>query len=126
MGKPVERQNHSVSFFILASLIAVCTAWSFYEEFLGRRPWKYFQERIFSYEKDKAASEVRSYERRLESGDLKVTIDPAKPEATTTVAEAQKRLDEIDLNLAKQHKEIDQIRAELKDAEIEALTPTSR
>ena len=120
MGKPVERQNHSVSFFILASLIAVCTAWSFYEEFLGRRPWKYFQERIFSYEKDKAASEVRSYERRLESGDLKVTIDPAKPEATTTVAEAQKRLDEIDLNLAKQHKEIDQIRAELKDAEIEA------
>ena len=88
MGKPVERQNHSVSFFILASLIAVCTAWSFYEEFLGRRPWKYFQERIFSYEKDKAASEVRSYERRLESGDLKVTIDPAKPEATTTVAEA--------------------------------------
>jgi len=29
MGKPVERQNHSFSFFILASLIAICTAWSF-------------------------------------------------------------------------------------------------
>ena len=38
MPKPVERQNHSVSFFILAMLIAVCTAWAFYDEFLGRRP----------------------------------------------------------------------------------------
>ena len=43
MGKPVERQNFSLSFFLLASLIAVCTAWSFYDEFLGRRPWKDFQ-----------------------------------------------------------------------------------
>ncbi len=120
MGKPVERQNHSVSFFILAMLIAVCTAWSFYEEFLARRPWKEFQERIFSYEREKAASELRGYQRKLESGDIKVALDPAKPDETTTVAEAQKRLEQIDHNLAKERKELDQIRGELKNAEIEA------
>jgi len=58
MGKPVERQNHSFSFFILASLIAICTAWSFYEEFLGRRPWKDFQKRTFKYEQSKAAGDL--------------------------------------------------------------------
>src|SRR5712692_1674001 len=120
MGKPVERQNHSVSFFILATLIAVCTAWSFYEEFLARRPWKDFQERNFAHEREKAAGELRAYERRLESGDIKVLLDPAKPASATTVAEAQKRLDEIDRNLDKENKDLDQIRSELKDEEIEA------
>jgi len=120
MGKPVERQNHSVSFFILAMLIAVCTAWAFYEEFLARRPWKDFQERTFAHEREKSASELRTLERKLESGDIKVVVDPAKPDQTTTVAEAQKRLDEIDQGLAKEHKELDQIRGELKEAEIEA------
>lgn len=120
MGKPVERQNHSVSFFILASLIAICTAWAFYEEFLARRPWKDFQERTFAHEREKAAGELRAYERKLESGDIKVLLDPAKPDSATTVAEAQKRLEEIDRNLAKERKEIDQIRGEVKEVEIEA------
>src|SRR5260370_22516697 len=120
MGKPVERQNHSVSFFILATLIAICTAWSFYEEFLASRPWKDVQERPFAQEREKAAGELRAYERKLESGDIKVLLDPAKPASATTVAEAQKRLDEIDRNLAKEHKDLDQIRSELKDADIEA------
>src|SRR5262249_9089633 len=120
MGKPVERQNHSVSCIILATLIAVCTAWAFYDEFLGRRPRRNFQERIFKYERDKAASEMRYYERKLDSGDIKVALDPEKPDQTTTVAEAQKRLEEIDRSLAKQRDELDRVRGELKTAEIEA------
>jgi len=120
MGKPVERQNHSVSFFILATLIAVCTAWAFYDEFLGRRPWRNFQERIFNHEREKAASEMRYYQRQLDSGDTKVALDPSKPDQTTTVAEAHKRLEEIDRSLAKQREELDRIRGELKNAEIEA------
>jgi cytochrome c2 len=120
MGKPVERQNHSVSFFILATLIAVCTAWAFYDEFLGRRPWRSFQERIFNLERERAADEMRYYQRKLESGDIKVVLDPSKPGPSTTVAEAQKRLEEIDHNLAKERDELDRIRGELKNVEIEA------
>ncbi len=44
MGKPVERQNLSLAFFVLASLIALSTVWAFYEEFVGRRPWKEYQD----------------------------------------------------------------------------------
>lgn len=120
MGKPVERQNHSVSFFILATLIAVCTAWAFYDEFLGRRPWRNFQARIFNLERESAANEMRYYQRKLESGDIKVVLDPSKPDQSTTVAEAQKRLEAIDRNLAKERDELDRIRGELKNVEIEA------
>src|SRR5712692_10020836 len=116
MGKPVERQNHSLSFFILATLIAVCTAWAFYEEFLGRRPWRNYQERIFHHEREKAAGELGYYQRKLESGDIKVVVDPSKPGETTTVAEAQKRLGEIDRSLAKERDELDKIKGELKNA----------
>jgi len=120
MGKPVERQNHSFSFFILASLIAICTAWSFYEEFLGRRPWKDFQKRTFKYEQSKAAGDLAYYTRQLESGQIKVTVDPSKPDEKITVAEAQKRLKEIDQGLGKERNEIDKIHSELKEAEIAA------
>src|ERR1700737_4581498 len=120
MPKPVERQNHSVSFFILAMLIAVCTAWAFYDEFLGRRPWKDYQERIFGYEREKAGGDLSFYQRKLDSGDIKVVLDPAKPDATTTVAEAQKRLEQIDQRLAKEHREIEKLNGELKEVDIEA------
>ena len=120
MGKPVERQNHLFSFFILASLIAVCTAWSFYEEFLGRRPWKDFQKRTFKYEQAKAAGDLDYYTRQLTSGEIKVTLDPSKPDEKTTVAEAQKRLKELDQKLAKERNEIDKIRSELKEADVAA------
>src|SRR5262249_26411600 len=120
MGKPVERQNHLFSFFILASLIAVCTAWSFYEEFLGRRPWKDFQKRTFKYEQAKAAGDLDYYTRQLTSGQIKVTLDPSKPDEKTTVAEAQKRLKELDQKLAKERNEIEKIRSELKEADVAA------
>src|SRR5687767_9894608 len=99
MGKPVERQNHSLSFFILATLIAICTAWSFYEEFLGRRPWKDFQSRVFDYEKEKGTLDLKFFQRKIDGGDVKVALDPAKPDETITVAEARKRLDAIDQRL---------------------------
>jgi cytochrome c2 len=120
MGKPVERQNHSLSFFILSVLIAVCTGWSFYEEFVGRRPWRDFQKRIFGYEREKAEADARFNTRKLESGDIKVALDPKKPNEATTVALARKRLDELDNNLAKERNALERLDAELKEAEIEA------
>jgi cytochrome c2 len=120
MGKPVERQNHSFSFFILASLIAVSTAWAFYDEFLGRRPWKDFQKRTFKYEQAKAAEDLAFYTRQLDSGEIKVAIDSSKPNEKTTVAEAQKRLKEIDLTLAKERNELEKLHSEQKEAEIAA------
>src|SRR5260370_37268045 len=89
MGKPVERQNHSVSFFILATLIAICTAWSFYEEFLARRPWKDFQERTLADEREKSDGELRAYERKLESGDIKDLHHQAKtaPEPASAISQ---------------------------------------
>src|SRR5262245_53412932 len=100
MGKPVERQSHTLSFFILASLIAVCTGWSFYDEFLGRRPWKDYQAKTFQMEREKALLDLRYFERKLDSGDLKVTLDPKAPDQTITVAEAKKRLAEVNKGLA--------------------------
>jgi predicted nucleic acid-binding Zn-ribbon protein len=44
VGKPVERQNLSVLFTSLAVLIAVSTAWCFYQEFITRRPWIAYQD----------------------------------------------------------------------------------
>ncbi len=119
MGKPVERQNHSLSFFILAALIAICTGWAFYEEFLGRRPWKYYQQHVFDLEKEKASTDLDYYRRQLDSGELKVVLDPSKPDQKTTVAEAEKQLAAVDQALAKERGEIEKIRSELKDAEIE-------
>lgn len=119
MGKPVERQNHSLSFFILATLIAICTAWSFYEEFLGRRPWKERQERIFSYDHEKANLDLRFFERKLETGDIKVA-DPSKPGETITVAEAQKRLDAMTADLAKRRDELSKLDKELGQLRIKA------
>src|SRR3954463_2206964 len=118
MGKPVERQNHSLSFFILASLIAVCTAWAFYDEYLGRRPWKDFQEKTFTFEREKAQADLRYVERKLESGDIKVALDPKDPSKTTTVAEAQKRLAELEVKRNESDQEIKKRKRALTQAEI--------
>ena len=120
MGKPVERQNHSFSFFILASLIAICTAWAFYDEFLGRRPWKDFQKRAFKYEQAKATEDLSFFTRQLDSGQIQVAINPSNPNEKTTVAEAQKRLKELDQKLAKERNELEKLQSELKEAEIVA------
>lgn len=120
MGKPVERQNHTLSFFILAALIAIATGWSFYEEYLGRRPWKEFQEKIFGYQQEKGRIDLRQVERKLESGDIKVTPDPEKPEQTLSLDEAKARVAEIEKNLAKERGELEKLRKEIKLAEIEA------
>jgi cytochrome c551/c552 len=95
MAKPVERQNHSLSFFILSTLIAICTGWSFYDEFLGRRPWKDYQERIFAHEREKVTADLRYYQRKIDSGEIKVALDPKQPDATVTVSEAKKTLKEL-------------------------------
>src|SRR6266852_2980125 len=120
MGKPVERQNHSFSFFILASLIAICTAWAFYDEFLGRRPWKDFQKRAFKYEQAKAADDLSCFTRQVYSGQIQVAINPAKPSDKTTVAEAQTRLKAIDKKLAEERNELEKLQSELKEYELAA------
>ncbi len=120
MGKPVERQNHSVSFFLLAMLIAVCTAWSFYEEFLGRRPWRGYESQIFGFEAQKLKQDVRYFERKLESGDLKVVLDPKKPEETVTVAEAEKKLAELEQVMTAKRAEIEKVDKELVLLKIDA------
>ncbi len=120
MGKPVERQNHSLSFFILAMLIAVCTAWSFYEEYLGRRPWKDVQAKNSEYEKQKANLDLRFVERRLESGDIKVVLDPARPDSAVTVTEARKQLDALNQKIAADRESVGGLKNELKDSEIVA------
>ncbi len=120
MGKPVERQNHSLSFFLLAMLIAICTAWAFYEEFLGRRPWREYQSKIFDYEAQKLNQDVRYFERKLEAGDLKVVPDPKKPEETLTLVEAEKQLAEQEKALAAKRSEIDKVNKELVQLKIAA------
>src|SRR4051812_18829778 len=118
MGKPVERQNHSLSFFLLAMLIAVCTAWAFYEEFLGRRPWREYQTKVADYESQKLNQDVRYFERKLETGDLKVVPDLKKPEETLTLAEAEKKLAELENGLAAKRSEIDKVKKELVELKI--------
>ncbi|MFZ5469503.1 MAG: c-type cytochrome [Myxococcota bacterium] len=121
MGKPVERQNHTLSFFILSVLISVCTGWAFYDEYLARRPWKDFQERIFGFEKAKAALDLAHFERKLATGDIQVVLDPAKPEEKTTVAEARKKLEELEKAVAAQGPRLAASLAAIEKAKIEAF-----
>ena len=118
MAKPVERQNHSGSFFILATLIAICTAWSFYDEYIGRRPWKDYQEQTFAHEREKLGMDLRFFERKIDDGQIKVALDPQQPAQTTTVAEARKRLTALDEQLARQRGELTKLEKQLKEQEI--------
>jgi cytochrome c2 len=85
LGQPVERQNLSLSFFVLSTLIAVSTVWAFYEEFIGRRPWKAYQETFVShYLVPKAQRDLEVAEAALKShhGDLeKLKQELAEAEA---------------------------------------------
>jgi len=68
LGQPVERQNLSRAFFVLSTLIALSTVWCFYEEFIGRRPWKTYQETFFShYLVPKVHHDVEVAEARLKA-----------------------------------------------------------
>src|SRR4051812_6997808 len=118
MAKPVERQNHSLSFFILATLIAVCTAWSFYDEYIDRRPWKDYQEKVFAHEREKLGMDLRFFERKIDSGQIKVALDPQQPDQTTTVAEARKKLTSLDEGLAQKRAELTRLEKQLRDEEI--------
>src|SRR6185295_14115585 len=117
MAKPVERQNHSLSFFILSTLIAICTAWSFYDEYIDRRPWKDLQERIFAHEREKLGMDQRFFERKIDSGEIKVALDPQQPDQTTTVAEARKKLVALDEGLAQKRVELTKLEKQLKEQE---------
>jgi cytochrome c2 len=64
MGTPVEKQNFSVPFFLLAALILGCTAWSFYDEFVTRRPWEGYQRQFFQYEAAKLEDDL-AYQKRV-------------------------------------------------------------
>src|SRR2546423_3409789 len=119
MGKPVERQNHALSFFILSMLISVCTAWSFYDEFISRRPWKGFQERNFAYEREKTEQDLSYVERKLESGDIKVTLSGTGGGVAMTVAEAEHKLEEAKAGQQQHREEIEKLTADKKRAEIE-------
>ncbi len=120
MGKPVERQNHSLSFFILASLIAICTAWAFYEEFLGRRPWKDLQQQTSANEREKAELELRLLEQKVEAGELKVAVDPKKPDETISLKEAREKLAAVEKALAQDRDAVGKLRAKVKEAEVAA------
>jgi cytochrome c2 len=120
MGKPVERQNHSLSFFLLATLIALSTGWAFYAEFLGRRPWKGFQEQIFQYDKEKSESDIAYLQRKLDSGDTKVIPDPAKPDQAITLAEAKNRLAALDAEVGREREVVGKLQNDLHEAKIHA------
>ena len=118
MGKPVERQNHALSFFILSTLIAICTGWAFYEEYIARRPWKDYQETTFQHEREKLGLDLRYYERKIDKGEIKVALDPQQPDQVTTVAEARTRLAALDQGLAQKRAELGKLEKQLADQEI--------
>jgi mono/diheme cytochrome c family protein len=67
LGTPVERQNHSYAFFILAALIALSTLWSVYDEFYTRRPWKRYQERSREIEIGHAQADLDWAKKQVEA-----------------------------------------------------------
>lgn len=117
MGKPVEKQNHSLAFFVLAALIGACTVWAFWDELRGSRPWKEYQERFFAIETQKATLDLRSLERRLSKGELTVTVGAGK---AVPVAEAQARLAELQGQQTQDREGQGQLKAALKQAQQQA------
>ncbi len=97
MGTPVERQNLSYWFFILAALIALSTLWAVYDEFYPRRPWKRYQElsreieiRHAQADRDWAKKQVE--ERKDELAQLKKDLAQAEQKiAGTEIAEWRSR-----------------------------------
>src|ERR1043165_5940477 len=118
MGKPVERQNHALSFFILSTLTAICTGWAFYDEYIARRPWKDYQSAIFDHEQEKLRRGQRFFERKIQSGEIKVTLDPQQPDQVTTVAEARKRLEALEQGLAQKRAELGKLEKQITDQEV--------
>lgn len=106
MGTPVERQNLSYWFFILAALLALSTVWAVYDEFFPRRPWKLYQDKFFELERKKAEADLAFAKKGVEArkddlAKLKAQLGAAQQKlAGTEYAQWQKKQDALALDLA--------------------------
>jgi cytochrome c2 len=112
VGTPVERQNLSYAFFILAALIALSTLWAVYDEFYTRRPWKLYQAKFREVAEQKARAELDDARKQLEAN--KAEIDKLKGEldqagkalAGSELAELKRKQNVLDLEVKDVKQEI--------------------
>ncbi len=127
MGKPVERQNLSLAFFVLSTLIALSTAWAFYEEFVGRRPWKQYQDVFVSkylvpkteHDLSVAQAEYKTHadevaELKKQLGEAEAAVrDPAK---RAPYEKAQADLDRLDIKVSESEQNVKFAKSDLDAA----------
>ena len=87
MSTPVERQNLLIPFFVLSSLIFAATAWSFYDEFVTRRPWRDYQKEAFKLEVEKANKDIEYYKAKLVEDETKKKLEGLEAELVKAQAE---------------------------------------
>ncbi|MHB1844949.1 MAG: c-type cytochrome [Deltaproteobacteria bacterium] len=127
MGKPVERQNLSLAFFVLATLIALSTAWAFYSEFVSRRPWKEYQDVFNSqflvpktqHDLDVAKAEYATHKDEIASLEKELTEaeaairDPAK---RAPYEQAQADLDRLNIKVSEAEQDVKFAKSDLDAA----------
>ncbi len=117
MGKPVERQNLSLPFFVLAGLIAIATGWGFWEEFVGRRPWKLYQDAFIDRylvpkaEHDLAVAKAKLDQKKPELARLDAELAAAEAEVRDparrgTYAAAEERLERLTIRVAEAEQDV--------------------
>ncbi|HUB10221.1 MAG TPA: c-type cytochrome [Myxococcales bacterium] len=127
MGKPVERQNLSVTFFVLAALIALSTLWCFKQEFFDRRPWMAYQDTFFKkylipksqHDLDVAEAEFKKHDKDLQ------TLEAQLAEAEAAVKDPAKRgpfekaeedLDRLNIKVAEAEQDVKFAKSDLDAA----------
>ncbi len=78
--KPLELQSLKWPFVGLSVLLALCAAWSVYDEVFARRPWKNFQRDFFALETKHLKEDQARYEKHLNDPAVKAEREKALAE----------------------------------------------
>jgi cytochrome c2 len=80
VAKPLELQSLKWPFVVLATLLAISTAWAVYDEVASRRPWKDYQREFFKLTEDHLRADLQRAEKRLTAADAKRELEAARAE----------------------------------------------
>ncbi len=127
MGKPVERQNLSVAFFVLAALIALSTLWCFKQEFFDRRPWIGYQDTFFrdyfvptaQHDVDVAKADFKGHEaelKKLEGERAEAEAAVKDPTKRAPFEKAQAELDALNIKVSEREQDVKFAKSDLDAA----------
>ena len=124
MGTPVERQNLSIPFFVLSTLLLAVTAWVFYDEFEDRRPWRGYQFEFFKLQDEKLGQDLAWAKAQMDKPETKAKLAALK---TKLENEEKRQADPRDrAEIAKLKAALDDANIKVDDADVKVRLEKSR